>query len=308
MTNTARNHGGGVDAACAVYGGDRASWADLSTGINPVPYTFRGIPADAWSALPDHDASNRLSSAARRFWRVPAGADVLAVPGLSCAIARIPGLHPAGNVTIAEPTYNEHAAAFTAHGWSVNAGDDALARVVVNPNNPDGRLWSGHELRSPSKLLTIIDESFCDACPEQSLMDMATSPGTLVLKSFGKFWGLAGLRLGFVIGDPSFVAQLRENLGPWPLSGPALFIGATALEDQVWANSTQKRLVTDAARLDNSLSAAGAKVIGGTSLFRLYDVRDAEKWQVKLAKHRIWSRVFPYNKSWLRLGIPHPMH
>ena len=308
MSESARDHGGGLDAACATFGGHRASWADLSTGINPIPYRFRAIPAEAWNALPDHNASDRLVSAARQFWQVPEGADVLATPGLSCAIARIPSLFPAGNVAIPQPTYNEHAATFSAHGWSVNTNDDPQAQVIVHPNNPDGRFWSDQTLPARPARLTVIDESFCDTCPDKSLMQMAPSSGTLILKRFGKFWGLAGLRLGFVIGDPSLVAKLRDNLGPWPVSGPALFVGAEALENRNWAERTRERLALDAKRLDELLLSTGAEVIGGTSLFRLYDVDDAAKWQCRLAQHQIWSRVFPYNRRWLRLGIPHPLH
>jgi cobalamin biosynthetic protein CobC len=153
--------------------------------------------------------------------------------------------------------------------------------------------------------LTVIDESFCDIAPETShVQDRAGAPGVLILKSLGKFWGLAGLRLGFVIGDPDLVASLREMLGPWPVSGPALVAGRAALEDRLWADETRARLDGDAARLDALMSGAGAAVLGGTPLFRLYDVGDAAEWQARLAQGRVWSRVFPYASGWLRLGLP----
>ncbi len=298
-----RDHGGGLDTAIARYRGSRADWLDLSTGINPVPYPVPDLPADAWSTLPDTDAANRLVTAARSFWGVPAGAGLLAAPGLSALIAKIPSLTPAATVRIDAPTYNEHAAAFRAYGWRLGT-DRPSARVVVHPNNPDGALWSGDHAENSD--LVVIDESFCDTCPEQTHIAKAATPGTLVLKSFGKFWGLAGLRLGFAIGDPNLIARLADMLGPWPVSGPALTIGAKALSDRAWADRTRVRLTRDSAQLDGLLTGAGAQVTGGTPLFRLYRVDDAATWQHRLANHHIWSRIFPYSTTWLRLGLPPP--
>lgn len=293
-----------MDAAAAKFGGARADWLDLSTGINPVAYPLGVIPPEAWCALPDRAAQSALVAAARTFWQVPDSAAVLAIPGASAAIAMIPRLAQPGRVHIPAPTYNEHAAAFTAAGWQNAATpQDAQAQVVVHPNNPDGRVFRAANLHGP---LRVIDESFCDVMPDASLIDQAGKVGTLVLKSFGKFWGLAGLRLGFVIGDPALVAHLEQMLGPWPVAGPAIAIGTRALRDLDWAASTRIRLATDAARLDHMAQRVGAKPLGGTTLFRLFDVSDAAHWQTRLAHHHIWSRVFPYNSRWLRLGLPAP--
>ncbi|UWQ05023.1 threonine-phosphate decarboxylase [Aliiroseovarius crassostreae] len=294
-----RDHGGGLDAAIAQYGGKRVDWIDLSTGINPHPYPLGEIGAEAWTALPDKGAFERLEAAARAFWNVPDGADILAAPGASALIARIPTLLGAGQAEIPTPTYNEHAAAFEAGGWELAEG--GAAQVLVHPNNPDGRFWLDPDWSRP---LTVIDESFCDVTPQMSHMSRATEPGTLILKSFGKFWGLAGLRLGFVIGDRALIAKLREAVGPWQVSGPALEIGTRALLDVDWAATMRQRLAVDTARLDGTMMYHGAKLVGGTTLFRLYEVEDALMWQDKLARGHVWSRVFPYSKTWLRLGLP----
>ncbi|CUH66227.1 Threonine-phosphate decarboxylase [Thalassovita gelatinovora] len=302
MAQPKRDHGGGLDAAAARYGGARADWIDLSTGINPVPYPVADIPDDAWTALPDATAQQALIRAAKSFWHVPDGAAILAAPGASSLIARIPALRPPGTVDIPAPTYNEHAAAFTAEGWQVS-DQNPTARVVVHPNNPTGD-WQdgetgGHDLQ-------VIDESFCDVAPDRSLICRATTPGTLILKSFGKFWGLAGLRLGFAIGDPTLIDQLSQRLGPWPVAGPALILGRRALTDPDWANATRQRLTADAARLDTRMTGAGAQLAGGTSLFRLYRVDHAQHWQDRLAKAHIWTRIFPYSDNLIRLGLPAP--
>lgn len=270
---------------------------DLSTGINPVTYLLPELTAGDWSDLPDTRAVSRLIHAARVFWGVPDSAAILPAPGASALIAQIPGLGAPGRVDIPGPTYNEHAAAFRAHGWEISDRDPA-ARVLVHPNNPDGRRWQAGDITAP---LTVIDESFCDVTPEATLIAETEREGVVVLKSFGKFWGLAGLRLGFAIAQPALIAPLRDRLGPWAVSGPALRIGAEALEDRAWAEATRARLAEDAARLD---ALIGAPVVGGTTLFRLYDVGDAKAWQERLAARHVWSRIFPYSARWVRLGLP----
>lgn len=297
--NKSRDHGGGIDAAVARWGGVRKDWIDLSTGINPVPYPMGEIAATAWTALPDQDAQARLIAAARAFWQVPKACEIVAAPGASALIAALPGLRAVGRVEIPGPTYNEHEAAFRSAGWEIATGGDA--KVIVHPNNPDGRWYGPGDLNTP---FVVIDESFADVAPEKSLLAHA-GPERILLKSFGKFWGLAGLRLGFAIGGPEDMAQLCARLGPWAVSGPALEIAARALEDFNWAEATRARLARDAARLD-ALMAPHGVLVGGTTLFRLYDVGDAATFQERLAEHQIWSRVFPYSKTWLRLGLPGP--
>lgn len=283
------------------HGGRRGDWLDLSTGINPVAYPVPQFDKPDWTALPDTGAQDALVETARDFWKVPSSASVLAAPGASSVIARIPALMVPGRVWIPGPTYNEHGRSFAAAGWNASAVRVATASVLVHPNNPDGRLWSVADVAAD---LSVIDESFCDVMPDHSLIETANRAGVIVLKSFGKFWGLAGLRLGFAIGDPDLIHRLAGMLGPWPVSGPALRIGRLALKDQAWAGSTRARLTADAARLDHLMTSVGAKVLGGTSLFRLYDTDDAARWQHSFAKRHIWTRIFPYSKRWLRLGLP----
>ncbi|MDC0739246.1 pyridoxal phosphate-dependent class II aminotransferase [Cognatishimia sp. SS12] len=281
------------------WGGARQDWLDLSTGINPVPYPLPDFTPDDWAALPGSAAEAELISAARRFWDVPDTLDILAAPGASSLIAQMPGLFARGSVDIPKPTYNEHAAAFAAQGWQEAEG--AALRVLVHPNNPTGHYWSAADL---SAEFTIIDESFCDVAPERSLISEARSGRCLVLKSFGKFWGLAGLRLGFAIAAPEIIAKLRDVIGPWAVSGPALRVGALALSDPAWAAETRNRLAQDAARLDALMVQNGAAPRGGCGLFQLYEVDDAAAWQDRLGRAYILSRIFPYSDRYLRLGLP----
>jgi cobalamin biosynthesis protein CobC len=300
IDNGAADHGGGIDAAALRYGGQRGDWIDLSTGINRIAFPVGKLPGAIWQDLPDATATADLIRAARNIWNVPDGCAVLATPGASSLIARIPLLFSPGTVCIPGPTYNEHARAFASAGWTIQ-DQHAKARVIVHPNNPDGRVWDQRDCDFP---LMVIDESFGDVAPDQSLIRLATRPGTLVLKSLGKFWGLAGARLGFAMGDPDLIAGLSAMLGPWPVSGPALAIGRAALSDTQWAARARRRLARDAARLDDLMIGAGASVVGGTTLFRLYDLDNAADWQDRLAHQHIWTRRFPYSTRWLRLGLP----
>ena len=299
---TPRDHGGGLDAAIRQYGGTRQTWLDLSTGINPVPYPVSTFPPDAWTALPDSAAFDTLETAARSIWNIPDTAAVLAAPGASSLIARLPHVLNGSTFDISLPTYNEHAAAFNAAGW-MGSTTNADAKIRVHPNNPDGREWLPEDFTTR---YTIIDESFCDVTPDRSHVAKSAEPNTIILKSFGKFWGLAGLRLGFAIGDPTIINALKATLGPWQISGPALSIGANALNDNDWAQETLHRLSIDAAKLDRLLEDVGAKTIGGTTLFRLYEVDNAATWQRHLAQSHVWSRIFPYSENWIRLGLPSP--
>jgi cobalamin biosynthetic protein CobC len=178
--------------------------------------------------------------------------------------------------------------------------------VVVNPNNPDGRSYAKNDLLAllPRVGRLIIDESFTDPMPELSLAAEAGRAGLLILRSFGKFYGLAGLRLGFVLGTEEDISALSGMIGPWPISGAAIAIGRRALLDREWAKTTASRLERDSRRLDATATSQGWKLVGGTSLFRLYETEDARAAQAQLAGAHIWSRIFEQQPRWLRLGLP----
>lgn len=303
---TGIEHGGGIDAAIATYGGERADWLDLSTGINPVGYPVPPLAAAVWSDLPDKAAQNRLLAAARAFWNVPNHLEIIAAPGTSALIAAIPRLAAAGIVEIFAPTYGEHAVSFRQSGWEVAEvgawSGWAEAAVVVNPNNPDGRVHSSASL--PNHRLVVVDESFADAMPGVSVLSATTPENHLILKSFGKFWGLAGLRLGFAICAPDLAEKLRVMLGPWPVSGPALAIGALALSDRLWRDSEINRLHHSSQRLNALLAKAGFEIVGGTPLFTLVKSSNAAHIHQSLTRNHILTRKFDQQPEWLRFGLP----
>ncbi|MGY8669015.1 threonine-phosphate decarboxylase CobD [Bradyrhizobium sp. UFLA05-109] len=305
-----REHGGNLDSAMQRFGGRIEDWIDLSTGINRQPYPVGEIEQRAWSALPSRSEIEALQEAARQAYATRA--PLLAMAGAQAAIQCLPALSRRGRACILAPTYNEYAAVLSSAGWDVAevSNLDALAgadlAVVVNPNNPDGRHHERADLLAllPRVGHLVIDESFADALPELSLAPEAGQGGFLILRSFGKFYGLAGLRLGFVLGAEADIAALSAMAGPWPVSGAAIAVGRRALLDREWAKATTSRLERDCVRLDTAATAQGWRLIGGTPLFRLYDAGDALAAQDKLARSKIWSRVFSARPGWLRLGLP----
>lgn len=305
-----REHGGNLDQAQERFGGRAEDWIDLSTGINRSPYPVGELSARAWSALPSRAEIEALHQAARHAYRT--NAPIVALGGAQAAIQLLPQLAPPGRARILAPTYNEYAGVLSAAGWDVQeTGElDALAgadlAIVVNPNNPDGRNHVPKDLLAllPRVGRLVIDESFADAVPLLSLAPEADRPGLLVLRSFGKIYGLAGLRLGFAVGNAADIARLAEFSGPWPVSGAAIAIGCRALRDDAWAGTTTARLARDCVRLDEMARPQGWTLVGGTPLFRLYQTPDALAAQEKLAHGHIWSRVFAREPTWLRLGLP----
>lgn len=305
-----RDHGGNLGWAARHYGGALEEWIDLSTGINRQPYGLPPISSHAWSALPTQEATSGLVLAARQAYRTEAA--ILPLAGAQAAIQLVPSLSASGTARIISPTYNEHASALRTMGWRVEevarledlVGADLA--VVVNPNNPDGRCYEPEKLLALLPRLTrlVVDESFGDPYPKLSMAPHAGRAGLLVLRSFGKFYGLAGMRLGFALGHEADITAMAERAGPWPVCGPALEIGARALADGEWSRATTARLMNEINFMDEPALQAKWQIIGGTCLFRLYEVPDAREAQAHLARHRIWSRIFPYSKTWIRLGIP----
>ena len=309
-------HGGDLDTAIARFGGKRAEWLDLSTGINPHPYPLPQLDSSVWTALPDKQLSRAVEKvgAARYQTTRP----VLCLAGAQQAIQIYPLLWAEKRLRLSAhvlyPSYNEHEYQLLQQGWQVTRKTQASQlvgadlAVIVNPNNPDGRSVPPQELLALADRVEflVIDESFCDPLPDLSVCPHLTAAhdNVLVLRSFGKFYGLAGARLGFAIGEQAVLDKMADRMGSWAVSGPSLAIGKAALGDQNWATRMREQLAHDAHRLDQIAALAGWQTIGGTSLFRLYQMTDARHWQEHLARQRIWARSFSYNDEWLRLGLP----
>ncbi|SEP49825.1 L-threonine O-3-phosphate decarboxylase [Rhodospirillales bacterium URHD0017] len=299
-------HGGDLGEVRRRHPDAPQPWIDLSTGINPLPYPVAGLPADSWSRLPSHDADQALIAAAARRYRCEAN-QLVAAPGTQALIQVLPRLVSRSRVAIVGPTYAEHELNWRRHGHDVAVVANLEAAdvvVVVNPDNPTGRLLPTQALRRISARLLVVDEAFIDLLPNEASLAGELPDNAIVLRSFGKVYGLAGVRLGFAIAPAPFAQRLREELGPWAVSGPALSIGATALADDAWLQENATRLAGDLRKLDALLVSAGFTVLGGTLLFRLASHPEAPEKVEDLARQGIHVRAFGHQPTWLRFGLP----
>ena len=300
-------HGGDINSAQAAFPEAPRPWIDLSTGINAVPYPIPDLPPERWTRLPSPAEIATLQAVAAARYGARAE-EVVVAPGTQALIQLLPRLFPARRVAILGPTYSGHEKAWGAAGAQVQdirKPEDAEGPlVVVNPNNPDGRRLPVATLRGLARdsRLLVIDEAFADFEPETLAAD--PPPNTVVLRSFGKTYGLAGLRLGFAIARAPLAERLRAALGAWAVSGPALEIGARALADDTWLKATREGLEEDARWLDGVLVKAGYEIVGGTLLFRLAVRPDAAAAVAALGRHGVLTRPFAARPDWLRFGLP----
>jgi cobalamin biosynthesis protein CobC len=308
-------HGGALEVARQLAPGAPEPWIDLSTGVNPHAYPLPDLEPEAWSRLPEGGALARLEAAAALRYGVAAG-NVVAGPGSQALIQALSRILPRGAVGALAPTYGGFASAFAAtaarlvEAKGLEDMHDLDVAIVVNPNNPDGRVISRAALLDLHARLArrggvlIVDEAFADFHKDESLAPSLPTSRAVVLRSFGKAYGLAGLRLGFALASPDIAPSLRAALGSWPVSGPAIAIGAQALADSDWLEAMRARLGGDAVRLDALLHGAGWRVVGGTRLFRLAAHADARAAFERLLVAGILTRPFAEVPDWLRFGIP----
>ncbi|VVP03793.1 Histidinol-phosphate aminotransferase [Pseudomonas fluorescens] len=306
-------HGGRLRKAAREYGIAEADWLDLSSGLAPWPFAVPDIPLRAWARLPETD--DGLEQAACDYY---GAAQVLPVAGSQMAIQLLPRLRRIGKVGVLSPCYAEHAEAWRRSGYIVREVleqevdfflDSLDVLVVVNPNNPTGlslppsRLLDWHAKLAQRGGWLVVDEAFMDNTPNLSLAPFAHQVGLIVLRSFGKFFGLAGVRLGFVLAERRLLKLLAEQVGPWAVSGPTRVVGQACLLDT--EGHTRQRLRTEVAseRLARLLAQQGFAPHGGCALFQWLITERAEALHEFMARRGILLRLFTHNSS-LRFGLP----
>jgi cobalamin biosynthesis protein CobC len=309
-------HGGNLHEAARLYRIPYGEWLDLSTGINPHGYPVPPVPADAWRRLPDD--GDGFAALAARYYGAPDASHVLPVAGSQAAIRALPALLPRATVGIAPLTYSEYAPAFARAGHAIAPLDTTCATpsqtithaVIVNPNNPTAdyasakTLLDWHANLSARGGTLLVDEAFADAmpAPSASLASFTARPGLVVLRSPGKFFGLAGVRAGFVLAAPALLEPLRETLGAWTVSGPARHAVSAALADPAWQRDMRERLAKAGERLATLLRAQRFDV-QSTPLFAWTADTRAQALHRALAQRGIWTRFFPQQES-VRVGLP----
>jgi len=306
-------HGGRLRAAARQYGIPEHAWLDLSTGINPDGYPVPMLSSPLWQRLPDGD--DALRAAAIGYY---GSESLLPVAGSQAAIQALPRLRTLSRVGVVSPTYGEHAHAWRRAGHVVQeVGAETIAAsletfdviVLANPNNPTGARLDCGTLRGWRARLAarggwlVVDEAFMDVTPADSLVREANEPGLIVLRSLGKFFGLAGARVGFAFAAPDLLRALEEEIGPWTVTGPAQAVAARALADKAWQETARTRLVAQSGRLGRCLADYGFEPSGGTALFQWVRTSHARARHEQLARRGIWTRRFTAPAS-LRFGLP----
>lgn len=306
-------HGGRLLRAARKYGIPAEDWLDLSTGVSPFPWPVPELPASVWHRLPEDD--DGLIETARAYYGAP---DLLPVAGSQAAIQALPHLRVPSRVGVIAPGYAEHAHAWRRawHEVATLPAGELLAQahrfdvvVLIHPNNPGGeRFTSGQLLDLHASVAArggwlVVDEAFIDVEPDASLCAESAREGLIVLRSVGKFFGMAGARAGFVCASPLLLDALRERLGPWTLSGPSRHALRLALADEAWQASARPRLRAAGERLSGILRAAGLEPVGGCALFQWCHHADARALHEALARRGILTRLFDTPAS-LRFGLP----
>ena len=308
-------HGGRLRQAAAHYDIPLADSLALSTGINPQGWPVPALPAAVWQRLPESD--DGLEAAAAAYYGNP---NLLPVAGSQAAIQWLPALLPKAAVACIAPLYAEHPHAWQQAGHKVRYLQNAtLPRALAaatpyillcNPNNPTADrhphelvLDAARQLHKRGGWL-IVDEAFVDATPELSVTPLAgtpEAPNLIVLRSLGKFFGLAGVRVGFVFAAPELLRRMQEAMGPWAVSGPSREAARLALADTAWQAAARPQLQAAGERLRHLLAPLGE--VKATALFATLSSPHSNELFDYLARRAILTRRFD-QQPLLRCGLP----
>jgi len=319
-------HGGRLSDLARLYPEAPTPWIDLSTGINPHAYPISPMDHALLNRLPDPLEEEALRLAAADAYGVSAD-HVLAAAGSQMLIGLLPvfltRFFLPSLVRIVGPTYSGHETAWAKAGFGVEhvpsftascAVASALPQrhmvtVICSPNNPTGHSLTMDEIAALAATharqggLVVLDEAFADFAP-QSAASLLPHPGLVICRSFGKTYGLAGIRIGFLLGSHPVLHAMRAAIGPWPVSTPGCHIGREALSDHRWRTQMGSRLATEMAALRRIVTRAGLDYVGGTTLFSLFRSPHAQQIWDDLARAGLLVRRFEWDRDLLRFGLP----
>ncbi|WP_117235498.1 threonine-phosphate decarboxylase [Vibrio maerlii] len=323
------HHGGKLLEAIGVYGGSKEEWVDVSTGVSPYTYPVTSIPLEAWNRLPEDN--DGLEIAAQSYYN--SRITPVAIAGSQAAIMLLPlivteHLGRCGTICLPSVGYKEHQHAWQKlrHNnqmWDLDFYDDipsdeqvkrADVILIINPNNPTGYFIDQQTMHRLQQQLhakggrLIVDEAFMDCTPEKSILPTFNTQSKLdenliVLRSVGKFFGLAGARVGFVFAVSPILQKLREEIGPWTVTGPARWVVNQALQDGTWQQQTRQQLKTDITRLESLISNAWRCHYTSGNLFVTAYLNNAEITHQTMCKNQVLARLCDENNA-IRFGLP----
>ncbi|MGB0495833.1 MAG: threonine-phosphate decarboxylase CobD [Kangiellaceae bacterium] len=316
-------HGGQLQKQAKKYNIPAENWLDLSTGISPYSYPVQTIPSSMWRRLPEF--SDSLLKAVKQYYGsskfvacAGSQAAIQAIPQVWKQVLKFSATRPA-KIWLPKVGYKEHQKHWISNGFSIthyvelpNASDleENSVVVVINPNNPSGAVYDSKILLELANTLAkkngllIIDEAFIDSNLSLSIATKASHfKNLIILRSIGKFFGLAGIRLGFAFANDTWLKQLKVKLGEWPISGPSLYIAEKALSDSSWQSAQRFRLDKQSMALHSLLRRVFNLNSKGCNLFRTINLANATEIFESLCKQAVYVRLTDDKKS-LRFGIP----
>lgn len=293
----------------------QATRLDLSTTGNPDGWLVPPLPPAAWHCLPAGD--DGLEAAAAEYYGT---ANLLPVAGALAGTRLPPAMLPRAVVACIGPLASPHLDAWTQVGNRPRLLKNAtLPRalaaatpyvLLASPNDPTAdrqphavAVDAAQQLKKRGGWL-IVDESHIDATPEDSLTPLAgtiEAPNLIVLRSFDHFFGLAGLRVGFVFAAPDLLDKMVTATGPWTVAGPSRAAARLALLDTDWQAAMRTRLLAAGQRLHQLLAPFGE--VKSTALFATLNTPLAAGLFAHLAAHDILVHRVE-QASLLRLGLP----
>ena len=317
MLHSEKHHGGDLEWAKNHFSKNHSNWLDLSTGINPTAYPFVLNNYFDYNSLPSNTLLQNCKGACLKFFGCRNHNELLIAPGSQILISQLPHIFQNKKVAIISPTYGEHAPAWKSGGHHVELVQSLSKAeainpdiiLLVNPNNPNGNFFDSdtlHRVAENQKSkggYLIVDEAFIDIMPEKSCSKFSDMDGLIILRSFGKFFGLGGVRLGAMIAPDEICYAINQRIGPWAVSSSALSIATQAYLDEAWINSQKHELRFCAKKMDQMLISVGCDIIGGTDLFRLVSFNRSKDLFQHLGEEGIYVRHFEYNDQWLRFGL-----
>ena len=331
-TPSALNHGGNLQQASEIYGVSMDAWLDMSTGISPWSYPVDDLPSNVWRDLPP--SNDELIATAKKYYQIDEQ-NVVVSPGSQLSIRLLPQLFAKSKVALPVLGYQEHALSWKLAGHQlcfyqnveelIQLIEDGKVdhAVVINPNNPSCEKTTKEKLSYISnsiKGVLLVDEAFMDfyqtapsQIPESSFGSAISlnAENVIVVRSIGKFFGLAGLRLGFVIGLHPVLQKLQTLFQPWAINHASMLISRQALADTQWQEQQRLKIKAGAKQLEPLLFSLCQDFqelrIENTALFCSVFAQsiDVQKLHKQLAMLGVWTRMSnPDDKqAWLRFGL-----
>lgn len=308
----------------------RPGLVDLAVNVRtaPVPPWLATALAAGFADLHSYpDPAVATAAIAARHGRDPA--EVLVTAGAAEAFVLVARAFTPHRPVAVHPSFTEPEAALAAAGHLVGRAiaaapafllpavpDDADLVVLGNPTNPTGVLHPKQAVRAlarPGRTL-VVDEAFMDFVPGEtsSLADSSGVPGLVVVRSLTKMWGLAGLRIGYILAEPAVVERLRDQQPLWAVSTPALHAAIACMSDEALAEAAAAAQETAE---DRELLAGRLRTVPGITVspgasanFLLLHTEDGAAFRDRLRGRGFATRrgdTFPgLGPDWTRVTVP----